>query len=153
VSTVHDPWFLALLVVAGVALLLAFAVAWLYLRPSVRSRGRNLRAQAGERRAEKVLARRGFVVVERQARRSWRLRIDGEEFQTELRADLLVRKDGLLYVAEVKTGRIAVDPAFPATRRQLLEYFLAFSPDGLLLVDPEAESVVEVGFPDLEDED
>jgi hypothetical protein len=67
--------------------------------------------------------------------------------RASVRADLLVQRDGALFVAEVKTGSRAPDPSFPATRRQLLEYLMVFEPDGLLLVDMEREAVMEVEFP------
>ena len=67
--------------------------------------------------------------------------------KVELRADLLVERDGMRFIAEVKTGERAPDPSFPPTRRQLLEYRLAFDPYGVLLVDVEAGEIFEVDFP------
>jgi hypothetical protein len=147
----QDSWLQVALLAWGLVFLLLLVVGWLLFRPGLRSRDRNRRAQRGEHDAERLLEKHGFSVIERQARRRWTVRVDGEDEGAEVRADLLVQKDGLLFVAEVKTGDLAVDPLFPATRRQLLEYFFVFEPDGLLLVDPEASSVVEVEFPDLQE--
>jgi hypothetical protein len=51
------------------------------------------------------------------------------------------------YIAEVKTGRAAVRLDTAATRRQLLEYRVAFDVDGVLLVDAEAGEIRLVEFP------
>lgn len=83
----------------------------------------------------------------RQARREWTIAIDGQRVPVELRADLLVAHGARRLVAEVKTGQHAPDPRQTATRRQLLEYRLAFDADGILLVDPEAGRIREIGFP------
>lgn len=111
------------------------------------SRERNARAQAGEAEAERLLRRCGYRVVARQVRGSWTLSVDGQLHEAAVRADLLVSRHGRRFVAEVKTGAVAPDPLHPATRRQLLEYWLAFEPDGVLLVDMEARVVRVVGFP------
>jgi hypothetical protein len=43
--------------------------------------------------------------------------------------------------------RVAVGPTLPATRRQLLEYLLAFEVHGVLLVDLDEGRVRPVEFP------
>ncbi len=50
-------------------------------------------------------------------------------------------------MAEVKTGAAAPQLSTAATRRQLLEYRVAFDVDGVLLVDAEAGRVQRVVFP------
>lgn len=105
------------------------------------------RAGAGELAAEVLLEDEGYTVLERQVRCVWWIEVDGEEESVDLRADLLVERDGERFVVEVKTGVNAPDPAFPPTRRQLLEYSLAFAPYRVLLVDIEAEEIMEVHFP------
>jgi hypothetical protein len=141
------PWILVVLA----ALMLAFAlVGWWWDRggASRASRTRNAVAQAGEADAIELLDELGFEVLDRQATSEWSVWIDGEEVELRSRADLLVGRRGLRYVAEVKTGAVAPDPAHPATRRQLLEYWLAFPVDGVLLVDMADRRVREVRFPD-----
>lgn len=80
-------------------------------------------------------------------RRTWTLLCDGEGTDFELRADLLVERQGQQYVAEVKTGSSAPDLSNAGTRRQLLEYSLAYQSPVILLVDVERDRVVEVSFP------
>ncbi len=96
-----------------------------------------------------MLERAGYRVVDRQVHRTWTLRVDGEDREVALRADLIVRRRRTRYVAEVKTGRSAPRPDHPETRRQLLEYRLAFDVAGVLLVDMETRSVHSVEFPGL----
>ena len=134
------------------ALLVVIAGLWIRLRQwanrgHVRAVRRARRAGAGERTAERVLEEAGYAVLERQVRCIWWIDVDGREEEVELRADLLVERDGERFVAEVKTGAKATDPTFPPTRRQLLEYRLAFDPHRVLLVDAEAEEIMEVCFP------
>jgi len=75
--------------------------------------------------------------------------IDGELREVSSRADLLLERHHRLYVADVKSGELAPRPDQPATRRQLLEYLLAFGADGALVVDMRRRRVHAVGFPDL----
>lgn len=113
----------------------------------VRARRRMKRARRGETRAEKLLRKRGYRVEGRQVPTRFTFHVDGTPRDVELRADLLVRRSGRRYVAEVKTGTLAPDPGHRATRRQLLEYAVAFDADGLLLVDADRGNVHEVVFP------
>ena len=76
----------------------------------------------------------------------WTLWVDGEPVDVRSRADGVVERDGLRFVAEVKTGQMAPNPRNPATRRQLLEYLHVFDVDGVLLVDMVQERILEVRF-------
>ena len=135
-------WFAWLAVLAAVVLF----VAWWRARTRVR-RG-NLRrqrhAQSGEERAEGLLEHAGYTIEDRQVERRWLLYVDGEPHEVRSRADLLVSRDGLRYVAEVKTGQLAPDPTRPATRRQLMEYQWVFPVAGVLLVDVDADCIREL---------
>ncbi len=102
------------------------------------------RAAQGEHRAEPLLRAAGYEILGRQVQGSWTLHADGEPIAVALRADLLVSKGGRRYVAEVKTGRLAPRLDHAPTRRQLLEYRVAFDVDGVLLVDAEANRIIEV---------
>ncbi|MCB9683790.1 MAG: hypothetical protein H6738_02455 [Alphaproteobacteria bacterium] len=144
-----DPgWVVAALLSLVVALL---GVAWWRARTRIR-RGNLARqsvAKRGERRAERLLRRAGYTVIERQLTGSFVMVVDGEEVDVTCRLDLLVEDArGARYAAEVKTGARATDPTRPATRRQLLEYERAYDVDGLLLVDMDQERVRTVVFPD-----
>jgi hypothetical protein len=131
--------------VAGGALVLAGARLWRRLV----WRGRRRRAGRGERGARKLLRRLGYRVLEEQPTQPLRLLLDGQPVDYAVRADLLVRRRRRTYVAEVKTGEAAPDPATAATRRQLLEYAVAYPVDGVLLVDMEQGLVREVSWEGL----
>ena len=118
--------------------------AW---RASWRAKRRAARAGAGEDVAADLLEEAGYRVVERQARVLWGPLLDGEPQLLELRADYLVEGGGQLLVAEVKTGEQAPSLETAATRRQLLEYHVAFAVDGVLLVSPEQGTIQRVAFP------
>lgn len=138
----------------GLALLLAGALLALVVhrwlsrwRGSRRAVRRAARAGAGEHAAAALLERAGYRIVARQARTWWSPTLDGEPHETELRADYLVEANGSVYVAEVKTGDRAPELSTAATRRQLLEYHVAFGVDGVLLVCPERGAIHRVEFP------
>ena len=134
---------------AALVLLLAFGWWRASRRWSRASRRRNRLAQDGEARAIELLEEAGFTVLETQRAGAWTIEVDGEAVEVRVRADLWVERDGLLYVAEVKTGGQAPDPTYGPTRRQLLEYMVVFRPDGLLLVNPEQDTVTEIAFPEV----
>lgn len=134
------------LVLAGalIALLLA---RWLRgLRGTWRAKRRAGRALAGEDEAAALLRSAGYTIVGRQVRTWWSPLVDGVPCEMEVRADYLVERDGEVLVAEVKTGEVAPRLETAATRRQLLEYHVAFEADGVLLVCPERGVIQRVDF-------
>ena len=138
--------WLLIAVLSVLCLILVLALRLSQGKASRASRARNAHAQWGEQEAEYLLEAAGYAIVERQVARSWAMAVDGENVEASVRADLLVKRNGQLFVAEVKTGRLAPDPLYPPTRRQLLEYLFVFDPDGLLVVDVESRSIREVVF-------
>jgi hypothetical protein len=140
---VADTLWIALVAALLALWLVAHVSAW---RASFRARRRAARAGQGEVDAVHLLESAGFRIVERQARVDWAPLVDGEPFLTPLRADYLVEAAGELLVAEVKTGEAAPSLGTAATRRQLLEYHVAFAVDGVLLVCPEDGTIKRVDF-------
>jgi hypothetical protein len=139
-----------LLLAAAIAIaLVLFGIGLARWWAGIVSRDRNRKAQHGEAEAERILALAGFRVIARQLSARWPVLVDGEVFEVSVRVDLIVERKGKRYVAEVKTGEIAPDPCFPATRRQLLEYSLVFGAAHVLLVDVPARVVRTVAFPEL----
>jgi len=144
-DTCRVKWALAVAIGALVALVVT---RWIRsARGSWQARRRASRAIAGEDAAARLLVAAGFRIVGRQVRAWWAPTLDGEPCETELRVDYLVEADGELLVAEVKTGDEAPRLTTAATRRQLLEYHLAFEADGVLLVRPEHGTIHRVEFP------
>jgi hypothetical protein len=142
----HEPWWaLACLVLLFVLFELALARVrrWLVAR---RLRLRAGRASDAEAWAARLLSRAGYQVMGTQVRGSYDLLIDGRPLAIALRADYIVERRGRIFVAEVKSGQLAPSLETAATRRQLLEYRIAFDVDGVLLVDGEEGSIHEVVF-------
>jgi hypothetical protein len=104
------------------------------------------RAAVGERRAERLLSELGFDIVARQVVVTSVVYVDDRPSPFDVRADLVVARAGRTFIAEVKTGEIAPRIETPSTRRQLLEYHVAFDADGVLLVDVERERVHTISF-------
>jgi hypothetical protein len=142
------PWLAALL-----ALLFAWCVhrvvAWRHRwRASRVAKRRARHAVAAEQRALGLLAAAGYVVEEVQPRRWFRILVDGLPEDVELRADLLVRRGAERLVADVKTGNLAPKISHAPTRRQLLEYRVAYDVHGVLLVDMERREIRRIDFPE-----
>lgn len=138
----------ALLVVALVLLAVALVGWWLaHTRVRRHNTRRQITAFAGEDAADEVLVAHGFEVLDHQVTVEFPMLLDGEEVWVHNRADRVVQRDGRIFVADVKTGDRARDPTNPATRRQLLEYWLSHEADGVLIVDMETRTVTEVAFP------
>jgi Holliday junction resolvase-like predicted endonuclease len=139
------------IVLACVVMLLCLGAClsqwWRRLQASRSGRLHNLRGQRGEAQAERLLRALGYRVLGRHVRRRYGFAVDGAQDEVEVIADLLVERDGTRLVAEVKTGKWGTRLAHAETRRQLLEYQLAFAVPGILLVDIEAGRVHEVTFP------
>ena len=123
---------------------------WFKLRrwlDSYRRRRRAGHALDGEARAEDLLRAQGYRVIGRQVPCPWSVLINGETRRFGLRADLIVKRRGRRYVAEVKTGSHVASVHHGPTRRQLLEYSHAFRCDGILLVEVDSSAVHEIYFP------
>ena len=111
---------------------------------------RRLRAaHAAERNAERLFVQAGYRVVDRQARRLWPVTCDGTLREVELRADYILRQGRRTFVAEVKAGHSVGQLNHGPTRRQLLEYKLAFRVHAILLLDVHRGTLSEVDFPAL----
>ena len=121
-----------------------------WLRSAFERWGRRLRlahAGAEERAAERLLERAGYQVLGRQVAQPWRVMIDAEPITIQLRVDYVVTRGGIVFVADAKTGELASSIRHPATRRQLLEYLIAYEAGGALLVNMETRAIQEVRFP------
>lgn len=141
------------------ALLTAAAVAGLVMQTLViasrrwlqrrRMTVRMQRARRGEERAAAQLEALGYAVLGAQVEAVHQVRVDDRAVNVTLRADYLATRGGARYVVEVKTGAFAPKIETSATRRQMLEYRVAFDVDGVLLVDGETGKVHAITFPAL----
>lgn len=104
------------------------------------------RARRGESAAVKLLENRGYTITGIQEKRTIITWIDGKPKNNHLTVDLIAEKRGRTFIVEVKTGKRASSPLLAGIRRQLLEYFLAFNPDGMILLDMEKKELHEISF-------
>lgn len=135
------------LAVGAIALVQTLRIAWRSFRARRRMALARDRGAAGEVRAEALLTRLGFRIVGKQVAARYGLAVDGDVIPVDLRADYVVAWGHQRFVAEVKTGAWAPRIETSATRRQLLEYRMAFEVDGVLLVDADTGRVRRIDFP------
>jgi len=137
-----DTDLLILGIILGLITFYYLRKAWFRLRLN-RKMGRARRAETA---AVKVLKREGYRIIDMQKRVPIVTLVDGCPHDNWVQADFIVEKGGRRYVVEVKTGEQAPKVTSSATRRQLLEYFLIYRPDGILLLDMEYGKLREVNF-------
>jgi hypothetical protein len=140
-----------LLALVGVAVLFLVLGGWLegLRRTFVARRAASKAAKHGlksEKDAEKLLKKLGYTVIQRQPPASYWAVVDGEPKAINVAGDLLLEKNGQTFLAEVKTGK-AAKLEHEGTRRQILEYQLAFGVDGILLLDMDAKVMRTIRFP------
>ena len=143
----------SLLVLAlGVVLLAGLWLGVAFSRWRVRRRMSKHRRMGtkGEARAWKLLKKAGYTVVEEQPTAAVKVDVDGEITEASVRADGLVEFDGEVLVVEIKGGDEAADIRNRHTRRQLLEYTLAFDADSVLLVNAIQGTIERIRFPQLD---
>lgn len=149
-SIPSSPWW------AAIALFMFVLLVWQSLALVMRKKsrrdrivGRVMRAVEGEQAAGVFLHELGYDLLGSQVGAEYMVLMDGEERTIGIRADFLVEREGRRYVAEVKTGAVATKIETAGTRRQLLEYLVAFDVHGILLVDMDARRIHAVTFPSL----
>tara|TARA_B100000575_G_C23072840_1_gene618013 strand:- start:631 stop:1092 length:462 start_codon:yes stop_codon:yes gene_type:complete len=107
------------------------------------------RGNKGEKTSVELLEKNGFRILNKQIKLRGYFFIDGEKTEVDLRPDFLVEKDGVEYIAEIKTGDVA-NPSNRNTRRQLHEYSYYSGQENILLVDPTKRSIKLVSFTSFE---
>ncbi len=142
--------WIAITALVVVVLYLVLVLVWTRGRAGRQSRRRQRRADRGEKGARRVLRRAGYKIIHTQPPGTWPVIVDGQRRETDVRADYIVTRHRRTFVVDVKTGDKAPNPTYPPTRRQLLEYLIAYDADGVLLVDMEQGRVIEVDFPMIE---
>lgn len=141
------PWLAVVATLLLIALGVWLETKWRVVRERRKSRLQAKRGFQGEKDAEKIIKKLGYHIVSRQVSAGYAMSVDGVPQTIPLQADFVLVRDGKKYVAEAKTGKAAkLENA--DTRRQLLEYQLAFDyAEALLLIDADAKTVKMVRFP------
>ncbi|MGB0403451.1 MAG: hypothetical protein ACPGEG_05090 [Salibacteraceae bacterium] len=132
-------------------LFVAGLCVWLYafFSKKVRNWKRVKRLKKGkeaESDAKLILKKTGYQIHDYQPQLNYEFLADQENVKVNITPDYLVKKDGIVYVVEVKSGEVASNPNYAATRRQLLEYSLV-SEHPLLFVDMETKLIHKIKFP------
>jgi Holliday junction resolvase len=105
-----------------------------------KKRGRN-----SERKAIKLLIKKGYKVIHQQLTTKGYLYENGNKVGYKVRPDFMVTKDKVTYVAEIKTGLSASIETI-STRRQLLEYSKLFNSSKVILVDISKKEIKVIEF-------
>lgn len=111
-----------------------------------RLRKRFSKSRQAEKEAEKILKKNGYAIIDVQKSKPLLLTIGDKIHRYLVRIDYLVRKKGKVYVVEVKSGEKIPYITNRETRRQMLEYYLAYQPSGILLLNMKNKSISEVKF-------
>jgi len=141
-----EPAWLVVLVLATLLFVVVAGRGWSRFRRRRKLRNQVLDAGRSERAAQRFLKSEGYEIEAVQPTVEWTLWVDGVPLLVRLRADLLVGRGGRRYVADVKLGGRASKITTVATRRQLLEYRLAYDVDGVLLIDMARGAIQEIEF-------
>ncbi len=104
-----------------------------------------IRAKKGEKNSIKLLEANGYKILDEQIKLNGYFFIDNKLNKFDLRPDLLVEKNGIKYIAEIKTGEVA-NPNNRYTRRQMHEYSYYSNKDDVLLVNPTNKSIKKLTF-------
>jgi len=124
---------------------------FLYIKTSNWLRTKRLKqrfskSRQAEKEAEKILRKKGYVIIEVQKCKPLLITIGDKIHRYLVRIDYLVRKRGKVYVVEVKSGEKIPYITNRETRRQMLEYYLAYQPSGIILLNMKNKSISEVKF-------
>ena len=104
------------------------------------------KSRLAEKEAGKLLQKKGYTIVDIQKSKPILITIGDKIHRYFIRIDYLVRKKGKVYVVEVKNGEKNSYITNRDTRRQMLEYFLAYQPNGILLLNMKNKRISEVKF-------
>lgn len=105
----------------------------------------SIRGHIAERAARRELESLGFQIIKHQVETEIGWWIDDQWFETRITADYLVRRNGKNGIVEVKTGNES-KATHRHTRRQLLEYQVAFSIDEIYLYNADQNKLQRIDF-------
>ena len=103
------------------------------------------RGRKSERKAIKLLIKKGYKIINQQLTTKGYLYENGNKVDYKVRPDFMVTKDKVTYVAEIKTGLSASIETI-STRRQLLEYSKLFNSSKVILVDISKKEIKVIEF-------
>ena len=134
-----------LFISGGIICLILFIKISNWLRAK-RLRKRFSKSRQAEKEAEKILRKNGYAIIDAQKSKPLLITIGDKIHRYLVRIDYLARKGGKIFVVEVKSGEKIPYITNRETRRQMLEYYLAYQPCGILLLNMKNKSISEVKF-------
>ncbi|HZK41001.1 MAG TPA: hypothetical protein VFC91_05540 [Atribacterota bacterium] len=134
-----------LFISGGIICLVLFIKTSNWLRAK-KLRKRFSKSRQAEKEAEKILRKNGYTIIDAQKSKPILLTIGDKIHRYLVRIDYLARKRGKVFVVEVKSGEKIPYITNRETRRQMLEYYLAYQPCGILLLNMKNKSISEVKF-------
>jgi len=145
-NTNHNIFLIIIIALSGGLLSLVFYLKIRNYLNCKTAKKRSVSSKKAENKAEKWLKRNGFQIIDKQQSRPLIIKSGKAKYRYLIRTDFLVKKGGCKYVVEVKSGRKNSKITDRETRRQLLEYFLAYQTYGIILFDTYNNSFSEVKF-------
>ena len=144
---INENGILILVLIIGGGIIFLF----LFIKISNWVRGKKLRqrfskSRQAEKEAEKILRKNGYTIIDIQKSKPLLITIGDKIHRYLVRIDYLARKRGKVYVVEVKSGEKIPYITNRETRRQMLEYYLAYQPSGILLLNMKNKTISEVKF-------
>ena len=110
---------------------------------------RKLQGKTGEvmdEKARKILEHLGFSIENDYAKHTLRVMQDGQPLDLPVRPDIIASKGGKSYVVDIKQKSEFSQLSDPKTRQQLLEYYVTYKPNGILLMDMENKRIHDIRF-------
>ncbi len=142
----QDLYLVIIILLSGGILSLILSLKIKNLINNRKAKKRSFISKRAEKTAEKWLKRNGFQVMEKQQSRPLIIKTGKTSHRYLIRTDFLVKKGGRKYIVEVKSGQKNSSITNRDTRRQLLEYFLAYQSYGIILFDIEHKKFSEIKF-------
>jgi len=136
---------LVLIIGGGIICLFLYIKSSNWIRAK-RLKQRFYKSRQAEKDAEKILRKNGYTIIDVQKSKPLLITIGDKIHRYLVRIDYLARKRGKIYVVEVKSGEKIPYITNRETRRQMLEYYLAYQPSGIILLNMKTKTISEVKF-------
>ena len=106
----------------------------------------NILSTSPKNNVEKLLRKAGFAILGKNQKETIITNVNGRDHLSGLEAEFTVKKENKKYVVIVKGGEVNFDPTDQLLRRRMIECDRAFGLNGVVLVNPEEETVSIVTF-------
>ncbi len=126
------------------------AVVLLYNITSYRRRRRVERkimlARKAVQTAVEILKAQGYRILDVERHCPVTVGVDDRQYRHMIVVDIIVKRQGKTYLVEVKSGKQTRRLNSARSRRQLLEYYSVYKPDGIILLEPDSGKMRYVSF-------